>query len=170
MSNKIKPVLLVLLCLILGGNLLLTAGAENDKYAQNGLLCISYRGDTAEYESNSKEAVLSAFEKGADFVSVSIRKSHDGELVLCDENADEIKGVSLREMLSLLSKEDVLILDFSAELKDEIYTFIDSEDAVSSVILRINDSAKNIIAPALMGASTSCCVSIKVIYSYLFFP
>ncbi len=146
MTKKIKSVLLLLLCLILSGNLLLSVCAENeDEYTQRGLLCISYRGDTAEYESNSKEAVLSAFSKGADFVSVNIRKASDSELVLCDESVSEVKGTPLKEMLALLGEDDVLILDFSADLKDEVYALIESEKAFSSAILRINDSAKNII-------------------------
>ena len=144
MTKKIKSFLLVLLCLVLGGNFLLTAGAENEKI-YSGILCISHRGDTAVYESNSQDAVLSAFEKGADFVSVNIRKTNDGELVLCDENADEINGITLKEMLSMLGEDNVLILDFDDGLKDEIYSIIESEKAVSSVILRINDSTENII-------------------------
>ncbi len=146
MTKKTKSVLLLLLCLALSCNFLLIAGAENDdKHTKSGLLCISYRGDTAEYESNSKEAVLSAFQKGADFVSVNIRKSSDSELVLCDESESEVKGTPLKEILTRLGENDVLILDFSYELKDEVYALIESENTFSSAILRINDSAKNII-------------------------
>lgn len=146
MTKKIKSILLILLCFAFCSGLLLNVNAENEnQYSREGLLCISHRGDMAEYESNSKEAVLSAFDKGADFVSVNIRKTIDGEFVLCDENKSEVSGISLREMLLLLEKENVLILDFIPELKDEIYDFLINEDAVSSVVLRINDSAKKII-------------------------
>lgn len=146
MTKKIKSVLLLLLCLALSCNLLLVAGAENDDKSVSGLLSISYRGDTAEYESNSEEAVLSAFDKGADFVSVSVRKSSDSELLLCDESESEVKGIPLKEMLSLLGEGDILILDFSREIKDEVYSLIESENAFSSAILRINDSTENIIS------------------------
>lgn len=145
MTKKIKSVLLLLLCLALSCNLLLVAGAENDDKSVSGLLSISYRGDTAEYESNSEEAVLSAFDKGADFVSVSVRKSSDSELLLCDESESEVKGIPLKEMLRLLGEGDILILDFSREIKDEVYSLIESENAFSSAILRINDSTENII-------------------------
>ena len=74
MTNKIKLFLSVVFCLVLGGSFILPACAEgeNSYYPDQELLCISYRGDTAEYEADSKEAVLSAFSKGADFVSVNI--------------------------------------------------------------------------------------------------
>lgn len=145
MTKKIKSVLLLLICLALSCNFLLVAGAENDDKDISGLLSIAYRGDTAEYESNTGEAVLSAFSKGADFVSVNIRKTSDSELVLCDESEIEVKGILLKEMLSLLGEDSVLILDCDAEIKDEVYALIESENAFSLAIIRINDSAENII-------------------------
>ena len=146
MTNKIKLFLSVVFCLVLGGSFLLPAYAEGESsyYSSQELLCISYRGDTAEYEADSKEAVLSAFSKGADFVSVNIRKSHSGELLLCSENKIEIKGVSLSEILGLLGEDEVLILDFDISLKDEIYNLLKAENALSKAYLRIKDSAKNI--------------------------
>lgn len=54
---------------------------------EGNLLSIAYRGDTAFYPENSLEAVLSAKEKGADMVSVSVRKTKDGILVLCEEES-----------------------------------------------------------------------------------
>ena len=143
MTKKIKLFLSVVFCFILGSGLLLPTYAESEKLPEE-LLCISFRGDTAEYEANSKEAVLSAFQKGADFVSVSIRKSDSGELVLCSENELEVKGVALSEVLSLLGEDDVLILDFEESLKDEIYDLLKGENALSKAYLRIKDSAGNI--------------------------
>lgn len=148
MTKRIKSVLLILICIILPCGFIVSAFAENEnKYdSSSGILLISHRGDTALYQSNSKEAVLSAFEKGADFVSVNIKKAGSGELVLCSENESEITGTSLKEMLSLLGENKVLILDFDISLKDEVYSFIESEDAFSSAVLRINDSADNIVS------------------------
>lgn len=145
MTKRIKVILSIIFCLVLGGSFLLSAYAEseNSYTMPEELLCISYRGDTAEYESNSKEAVLSAFLKGADFVSVNIRKSDSGELVLCGENKSEAEGISLREMLTL-TEENVLILDFDTALKDEIYDLLKAENALSKAYLRIKDSASNI--------------------------
>lgn len=58
-----------------------------DKKTESRLLCISYRGDTANYPENSLEGVLSAFKKGADMVSVSVVKAKDSVLVLAEEES-----------------------------------------------------------------------------------
>ena len=146
MTNKIKTFLTVVFCIILGAGLVLPVCAEdeNSYYPPQELLCISYRGDTAEYKGNTKEAVLSAFDKGADFVSVNIRKSDSGELILCGENEVAVEGAALTQMLGLLGKEDILILDFELSLKDELYDLLKAENALSKAYLRIKDSAKNI--------------------------
>ena len=145
MIKKISSILLALVCLISGGIFLFTANAENENEHQ-GLMCISHRGDSAEFESNSLEAVVSAFDKGADFVSVNIRKTADGKFVLSDENEAEASGDELTDVLKAIGENHVLILDFAPELKDELYTFAKTNGALSSVIFRINDSAKNIKA------------------------
>lgn len=142
MTKIFKLVSLVALCLILSISTISTAFASGEKRSE--ILCVSHGGDTAVYESNSKDAVLSAFEKGADFVSVNIRKNSVGELILCSENKAEVSGVSLAEMIELLGEDDVLILDFADELRDEIYGVIESKNTFSSVMLRINDSASTI--------------------------
>ncbi len=146
MTNKIKSVLIISICLLLSVCTFIPAyaGSESSYYPPDEVMCIAYRGDTALYEQNSKEAVISAFTKGADFVSVNIRKSADGELLLCCENAAEIKGTPLKEMLALTGGDDVLILDFDSELKDEIYDLLKAENALSRVYLRIKGSAKNL--------------------------
>ena len=142
MTKILRTIFLIIICLALGANFITSAVAVSEN--QKGVLCVSYRGDTAEYESNTPEAVVSAFNKGADFVSINIRKSADGELLLCRENETEVKGATLKEMFTLLNTDDVLILDFESYLKDEIYAFLEKEKAFSSVVLRINDSEKNI--------------------------
>ena len=131
------------MCFVLGANLLVSAFAENEN--QSGILCISHRGDTSEYQSNTPEAVLSAFAKGADFVSVNIRKSDDGKLVLCSENESDVKGTLLSDLLRNLADGNILILDFEPDLKDEIYSLLESENAFNKAILRINDSAGNVV-------------------------
>lgn len=142
MTKITRTIILLILCLFFGANLVLPVFAEGEN--QQSILCISHRGDSAEFESNTPEAVMSAFGKGAHFVSINIRKSADNELLLCNENETEIKGVTLKEMISLLDEDDVLILDFETGLQDEIYSLIEEENAFNSVMLRINDSAKNI--------------------------
>lgn len=140
MTKKIILFLSVIICLFACASP--AFAAKEEKGAE--VMCIAYRGDTALYEQNSKEAVLSAFSKGADFVSVNVRKTDGGELVLCSENATEIRGVTLKEMLTLTPDDSVLILDFDSELRDEVYELVKTENALSKVYFRIKDSAKNI--------------------------
>ena len=142
MTKIFRIFLLMCVCITLSASFLLPASAALKK--DDGILCVSYRGDTAVYESNTLEAIISAFDKGADFVSVSVRKSADGKLVLCKENASEITGAALGEVLSSVDGKGVLILDFEPSLKDEVYNFLESENALDLAVMRINDSAKNI--------------------------
>ncbi|MCM1364747.1 MAG: glycerophosphodiester phosphodiesterase family protein [Faecalibacterium sp.] len=55
-------------------------------FKNNGpVMSMSHRGDSAFYPSNSLEAVLSDCEKGADMISVSVQKTADNVLVLCED-------------------------------------------------------------------------------------
>ena len=146
MTKKIYALLLAILCLISVFVFGVTATDEGNYYPVEELLCISYRGDTAVYEQNSKQAVLSAFSKGADFVSVNIKKTQNGDLVLCSENTAKAEGVLLKDMLTFLEEGQILILDFDKELRDEIYILLKEENALGKVWLRIKDSAKEIDA------------------------
>ncbi|MBQ7294717.1 MAG: hypothetical protein IJW86_00830 [Clostridia bacterium] len=144
MTKKINAFLLIIVCLMCFTFFASAVKEDDTYYPPENVLCIAYRGDTALYKQNSKEAVLSAYEKGADFVSVNIRKADSGELVLCSENATEVKGTTLKEMLTLIDEGSVLILDFDSALKDEVYNLIKGENALSRAWLRIKDSEKNI--------------------------
>lgn len=82
---KISLVLCVLLSLFS-----FSASAKEDIYVRlsdnkGGIISMSHRGDTVSFPENSLEAVLSAADKGADMISVSVRKSSDGVLVLCEK-------------------------------------------------------------------------------------
>lgn len=144
MTKKIYTFLLTIVCLCSAFSFISVAENEQAHYPADELMCISYRGDTALYEANSKQAVLSAFSKGADFVSVNIRKSQKGDFLLCSENAEETAGVPLKEMLSMLKDNQVLILDFDSELRDEIYDLLKNENALDKAWLRIKDGASEI--------------------------
>ncbi len=50
-----------------------------------GILSVAHRGDTAVYPANSLEGILSAVNIGADMVSVSVAKTLDGVLMLCEQ-------------------------------------------------------------------------------------
>ena len=144
MAKKIYTVLTLIICLLAVPCHAFAAEDASEGNTFQEVLCISYRGDTALYEQNSEQAVLSAFTKGADFVSVNVRKAENGALVLCSENAVRIEGIALEDILGLLGENQILILDFDKELKDEIYNLIKANNAFSKAYLRIKDSAKNI--------------------------
>ena len=76
--------------LILVLSLGFTAFAENSQEHlynnRDGLIAVSYRGDTENYPENSIEAILSAKELGADMVSVGVQKTKDLLILADDEN------------------------------------------------------------------------------------
>lgn len=146
MTKKIKTAALFFLCVIFTFSFGTFSLAANDETyeTKEGILCISYRGDTTFYEQNSLDAVLSAFSKGADFVSVNIRKDNSGTLILCSDEKETVSGIALKEILSLLDESNILILDFSSDIKDEIYDELKEEKALSRVYFRIKDTEKSI--------------------------
>ncbi|MGN0469060.1 MAG: glycerophosphodiester phosphodiesterase family protein [Acutalibacteraceae bacterium] len=83
------------------------ASAENSAGAQKlfdnrgGIMSIAYRGDTASYPKNSLEGILSAAKKGADMISVSVRKTSDSVLVLCEN--EELNAVCDTDKTSVSS-------------------------------------------------------------------
>lgn len=64
----------------------LALGNGNEKLSErkNGIMSVSYRGDTSLYPENSLEGILSAKEKGADMVSVGVKKTSDGIYVFTE--------------------------------------------------------------------------------------
>ncbi len=90
MSSKIKNIFVITVISILFFSLSFSCFAMNSYSAdtlyseENSIMCISYRGETALYPENSLEGVLSAEEKDADGVSVGVRKTADGILVLTE--------------------------------------------------------------------------------------
>lgn len=101
--------------------------------ADGKILSVSHGGDTMQYPKNSLEAIKAAFETGADFVSVDIRRTEDGKFALSD--SDDLGAVSLEgkgmhismlplaqiTLLHLTDKtanlSECLITDLSAALK-----------------------------------------------------
>lgn len=70
------------------------------------LLCISHRGDTADYPENSLEGVKSALKKGADFVSVNLEKTSDGVFYLCeDESLGNVCNAPYESLFQMKSDE-----------------------------------------------------------------
>ena len=167
---------LVLMCTSL-------AFAKNDVSAlvsdnRGGILSVSHRGDTEHYPENSLDAVLSASEKGASMISVSVRMSKDGVPVLCEEGelfaycdtdlkstndasftelseipyyetdgaVSECKIVSLEKAVKKLRGKSILILDNAWEYRNEIVKFCDENGAFDKVIIRCDESAKDIVS------------------------
>ena len=157
--------------------------AKNDVSAlvsdnRGGILSVSHRGDTEHYPENSLDAVLSASEKGASMISVSVRMSKDGVPVLCEEGeifaycdtdlkstndasftelseipyyetdgaVSECKIVSLEKAVKKLRGKSILILDNAWEYRNEIVKFCDENGAFDKVIIRCDESAKDIVS------------------------
>lgn len=141
---------------------------------RNGLIAVSYRGDTENYPENSLEAILSAKEIGADMVSVGVQKTKD-VLILCeDENIsnfcnseaesisdaywDELQNCNLYDnsgrlteckvasLAEVLEKTEdiILILDIDQEYKDAVYELVQYYNASDRVILRFEENSKDI--------------------------
>ncbi len=88
MNFKKKLLYILTVCLLLTFSVpCFSAVNESDKQEEGRLLCISYRGDTENYPENSIEGVFSAFEKGADMVSISVVMAKDGVLVLGEDES-----------------------------------------------------------------------------------
>lgn len=110
-----------------------SASAKEDIYEKisdnkGGIISVSHRGDTVLYPENSLGAVLSAGKKGADMISVSVRKSSDGVLVLCERGSlssfcftdeesveelsfDELKKISYYETDGSVSESKIVSLE-----------------------------------------------------------
>lgn len=113
---------------------------ENDTHNvllknRGGIMSVAHRGDSAFYPENSIEGMLSAFEKGADFVSVGVCKTSDGALVLADGEKPlnqvcktEQKSVSL---LTLEQAQSLRLLGADGEPTDCLLTSL--EKAVSAM-------------------------------------
>ncbi len=136
MNLKLKRVLAVfavLFCIFIFS--LSAFGAEEN---EKSVLSVSYRGNSAEYTQNSLEAAQSAFELGADMVSLKVKRNEKGELAL-DEKT------TLKEAL-LKTKENTLILDLSFEEKDEVYELTEECGRLRNVFFRIDGKNKDIIS------------------------
>ena len=72
------------------------------------IMSVAHFGNTMDYPAHSSEAVKSAFEIGADFVSVEIRKTADDVYVLSDsDNLGTITSDGYSMLISLLPYEQI---------------------------------------------------------------
>lgn len=111
MKRLIRTLLIFTLsaiCLCTSANFALAAENAFEKISDNngGILSISYRGDTAAFPKNSLEAIRAAEKAGADMVSVSLAKTRDGVIILCeDEDFPTICNTSEMNVGSLTYNE-----------------------------------------------------------------
>lgn len=88
---------------------------------RNGLIAVSYRGDTENYPENSLEGIKSAFELGAHMVSVGVVKTADGVFVLAEnENPGNICNTDKRSFdgITLAELENNYLYDNCGQLTD----------------------------------------------------
>lgn len=121
MSYKIKNIFILLIASAVIAVASLPAFASLTVYSEtlygeeDRIMCISYRGDTSLYPENSLEGVLSAEEKGADGVSVGVRKTSDGIYVLTENKKlsavsdapyEDVSGITYDELQNYYLKDN----------------------------------------------------------------
>lgn len=132
------------------------------------LLSVAYRGDTASFPENSLEAVISAKEKGADMVSVSVRKTKDGVLVLCeDESLGNICNAPFESIGELTSDEvkEYNLYDNSGKLTEftmcTLEELLNATDEFLHIILDIEWQDKEAVCDLLQEKDALTRVSLR---------
>jgi hypothetical protein len=129
---------------------------------REGLIAVSYRGDTENYPENSLEGIRSAFELGAHMVSVGVVKTADGVFVLaedenpgnvCNTEKDAFNEITLEEL------ETCNLFDNCGQLTEyKITTLMEALDnTVDSelLILDINPGYKDEVYDLLLSAEAT---------------
>lgn len=143
--NKIfKKAIATVLCAVLCLSLVVGAfAADSSKVeSESTLFAVSHRGDSSVYPPNSLEAVLSAAKKGANAVSVSVSKTADGVLVLCEKGSLKSFFETESESAQQLQSKEFL----SLRLKDSLKNVTDLHGAtLEETAQRLGGSATLII-------------------------
>lgn len=116
------------------------------------LLCISHRGDTAYYPENSLEGVLSALEKGADFVSVNVQRTSDGVFYICeDESLGNICNAPFESFSQVNSEDCTKYVLYDIYGKETVYKLcsleklLDETDSKDGIILDVKSEDKDAV-------------------------
>lgn len=168
-----------LTALIMLSSLICVSAAEIKPYNETGtVISVAHGGNWGEYPMYSKEAVESAFEVGADCVSVSVKRTADGKFVMCkDDDLGMLYAPYKGQLISRLSLEQVLamrvtdslgaltdnrlselfdaidaakrfdktiIIDDGWEWRNELYSYLVDNDALSYSVLRTDTSKRDI--------------------------
>ncbi len=111
--------------------------AEIKPYKESGtIISVAHGGNWGEYPIYSKKAIESAFEVGADCVSISVKRTADGKFVLCKDNdLGKLYAPYQGQLISSMTLSDlsqVHIPDSFANLSD--YRLCELSDAVDSAV------------------------------------
>lgn len=177
MSLKNKFFISIILCVAIFLNFACFAGAISEKNVavdafytnEQKLICISHRGNTAEYPENSLEGVKSALNMGADFVSVSIDKTSDGVFYLCEnESLGNICNAPYDTLSQLSSDqaEKYNLYDIFGNLTDYKLTSLEKllkeTNAFEGIILDVNPDDKDAVYKTLLSSDALDRVIIRV--------
>lgn len=157
--NRIRKIVFaILITAVLFSSVAVSAAAATEKassvekfYNYNeGLLCISHRGDTSAYPENSLEAVKSALKKGADFVSVNLEKTSDGVFYLCEnESLGNICNAPYESLAQLKSEEvdSYFLYDVYGKQTDfrmtSLEKLLDETDGKDGIIIDVRSEYKD---------------------------
>jgi len=101
---------------------------------QGSVMSVAYRGDTALYPANSLEGIVSACDKGADMISVSVQKTADGELMLCEKKPlSEVCDTDEKSLSSLKADNAQKLLLYNADGSVSKYRMTSLEKAASAL-------------------------------------
>lgn len=99
----------VLTAVIILSTALCASAASIRPYSETGaIVSVAHGGNWGEYPIYSKEAIESAFEVGADCVSVSVKKTADGKFMLCKyDDLGKIYAPYKGQLISQMTYEQV---------------------------------------------------------------
>lgn len=141
--NLQKRLISLIFILVLAFTLVFSASAKtaDERLSDNtnGLIAVSYRGDTENYPENSIEAILSAKELGAHMVSVGVAKTKGGTLILsenenignfCNADVDSIENAEWSDL------QECRLYDNSGKLTEyKIATLAEALEKTEDIIL-----------------------------------
>ena len=134
-----KTIFTIITTLILALSFIFPAFAAGGNEDDFQLLVISHRGGP----DVSVEYVESDFQNGADMVSVSVLRTESGEFLL-ENSAWSSRITSLPEVIAVVPDGKCIVIDGAWEFRDEIEKLADSQNASEKVVLRTEESTKDL--------------------------
>ncbi len=133
--KKIFTIVISILVIVL--STFCVSAAEIKPYSESGtIISVAHGGNWGEYPIYSEKAIESAFEVGADCVSVSVKRTSDGQFVLCKYNdLGKLYAPYSGQLISnmtLAQLSEIRITDSLAALSDN--RLCELSDAVDAAI------------------------------------